>query len=715
MAQPAAPAPAATVLGVVHDRLGAPIAGATVTTDPGGVTTVTDAAGQFAIAVAPGEMLIVSAPSYETALVGVEGEGDVDVELVPVAVVGEVVEIVDTKPTEVAGAVNLTTDELATLPGTGGDLLASLDSLPGVVAPSGFGGGQGVIIRGSAPEDSRILLDGFDIPQLYHLFNRSIIPTRAVAGLEYLPGGFDVRYGRASSGIVSVTSRGAGDEVEASGEVSIIEAGVLGAAPIGDDGKVLVSFRRSYVDTYLPSVLPSTIGLVVAPRYYDGLIRADWDVTERLRGALTVVGSDDLTELVATDDQTAEENTFRADTKFIRAIAAGYWRGDRGVTVDVGASVLAQGVSFAFGDQYLNVEQLSLGTRAEVSKRVANLAGLTNVVLRGGAELDPRRVLLDLRLNRGRDEGEPDTGMDGPLQVFDDTVWITDVGAWSAIEASLAPAIRLSAGLRLDAFTRNGAYPLQPRAELTYRADDRTKLRLAAGRYTRPAEFQGELLTPALEPESATQLTVGAERKLGQAGNLQVTLYDTERTKLITRDEMGTNRNQGRGRSYGMDLLASYRRGRWFGWFSYSLARSTRRDTATAPARLFDYDQTHDLVAAVTYKSKNKRWQVGGRWSYASGQPTTPVLGAVYDSDGDRFLPLNGSVNSERLPAHHQLDLRVDHFWRFPTWTLSAFLDINNAYLNAKVEQYQYNFDYTQREEIKNLPIFPSIGLRGEL
>ena len=48
------------------------------------------------------------------------------------------------------------------------------------------------------------------IPQLYHFLNRSIIPTRAVAGLDYLPGGFDVKYGRASSGIVSVTSRGGG-------------------------------------------------------------------------------------------------------------------------------------------------------------------------------------------------------------------------------------------------------------------------------------------------------------------------------------------------------------------------------------------------------------------------------------------------------------------------------------------------------------------------
>ena len=34
----------------------------------------------------------------------------------------------------------------------------------------------------------------------------------------------------------------------------MIDASVLGAGPIGDDGNVLVSFRRSYIDSYLPSL-----------------------------------------------------------------------------------------------------------------------------------------------------------------------------------------------------------------------------------------------------------------------------------------------------------------------------------------------------------------------------------------------------------------------------------------------------------------------------
>ena len=37
-------------------------------------------------------------------------------------------------------------------------------------------------------------------------------------------------------------------------------------------------------------------------------------------------------------------------------------------------------------------------------------------------------------------------------------------------------------------------------------------------------------------------------------------------------------------------------------------------------------------------------------------------------------------VNSERLPAFHQLDVRIDKTWYFRRWTLGVYLDIQNAY-----------------------------------
>ena len=37
------------------------------------------------------------------------------------------------------------------------------------------------------------------------------------------------------------------------------------------------------------------------------------------------------------------------------------------------------------------------------------------------------------------------------------------------------------------------------------------------------------------------------------------------------------------------------------------------------------------------------------------------------------------------------------------------FVEIQNAYNSANVAGYQYNADYTEREEIKGLPILPTV------
>ena len=73
------------------------------------------------------------------------------------------------------------------------------------------------------------------------------------------------------------------------------------------------------------------------------------------------------------------------------------------------------------------------------------------------------------------------------------------------------------------------------------------------------------------------------------------------------------------------------------------------------------------------------------------------------------------SINSERVPGHHQLDIRIDRTWQVGPIALSAFLDVQNVYMNSTVIQYQYSFDYSERTAFESIPILPSIGLRGVL
>lgn len=721
-APPPAPALTHPVHGLVIDgKTKAPVPGAVITA-PSGASGISEADGTFVMAVTDADTLLVDAEGFDQAVVtsALEGTGDnpLTIKLQAIRLVGgEVVEVKARPPAPVSGGVTLSRNELATIPGTGGDLLASLTVLPGVSIPQGRGGGQGVVIRGSAPQDSRFLLDGYDIPQLYHLFQRSIIPTQAVANLQFQPGAFDVKYGRASSGIIAITSRGGNEKLEAVGEVSIIDAYAVVSGSINKKLRVLGSFRRSYVDTWLPSVLPKEVGLVAAPRFFDGLLRLDYDATPRWHTAMTLIGSDDLTKLITNDEQTDEEFAFSADTNFIRGIVAGYWRGPKQVTVDLSASVLTQQVSFSAGDQFLNNTLFAISGRGEITKRFDTWAGLRNVAFRAGGEFDPKRASLELELIQSDSRGQQGfMEDDAPRNKFKGSFWLPDVGGWATMEAGLSPTISFTSGLRLDGFIRNNTYAVQPRGDLNWKPNDRFKMRFAAGRYTRPPEYRDELLNAKLGAESAVQLALGGEQKIGRGGSVQLTLYDTERTGLVFRDTTtGVYGNQGRGRTFGTEVLATYQNQQWFVWLAYSLARSTRRATATGPDFLFEFDQTHDLVAASTYKTRNGKWQFGGRFNYSTGRPTTPILSSVFDSDSNRYIPINGELNSERLRAAHQLDIRVDHIWKFKTWSMSAFLDINNAYLNPAVIQYQFNYDFSQRVAIENIPILPSIGIKGEI
>jgi hypothetical protein len=162
---------------------------------------------------------------------------------------------------------------------------------------------------------------------------------------------------------------------------------------------------------------------------------------------------------------------------------------------------------------------------------------------------------------------------------------------------------------------------------------------------------------------------------------VQGSLYHTKRTHLVTRDLMGELDNAGRGATYGAELLASVARGPWFGWLAYAYAHSTRLDAPGGAQRLFDYDQPHNLNAALSYR--RGRWQVGGRFRLASGMPTTPVIDATYDSDANLYYPVYGAVNSERAPMHHQLDLRIDRKSHWGPIAITQFLDVQNVYLSA--------------------------------
>src|SRR5204863_8674955 len=95
------------------------------------------------------------------------------------------------------------TEEARRVPGTQGDTLKVVQNLPGV-GRSSFGSGQ-LIVWGSSPQETRVVVDGVEIPALYHVGGlRSTVNADLVKSIDLSPGAYGAEYGRGLGGLVRV-------------------------------------------------------------------------------------------------------------------------------------------------------------------------------------------------------------------------------------------------------------------------------------------------------------------------------------------------------------------------------------------------------------------------------------------------------------------------------------------------------------------------------
>src|SRR5690606_19654842 len=94
-------------------------------------------------------------------------------------------------------------EELSTVPGTFGEPLRAVASLPGVArSPYGLGF---FLVRGSDFQNTGFLVDGFQVPILYHVgAGPAILHTRLVDQMHFYAGNYPARYGRFGGGLIAV-------------------------------------------------------------------------------------------------------------------------------------------------------------------------------------------------------------------------------------------------------------------------------------------------------------------------------------------------------------------------------------------------------------------------------------------------------------------------------------------------------------------------------
>jgi hypothetical protein len=614
--------------------------------------------------------------------------------------------------------------EVALLAGTQGDTIKAVLNLPGV-ARTTFGSGD-LILRGSAPGDSRVFVEGQEIPLLYHFGGlRSTINPRFLEAVEFVPGNFAPDYGRATGGIIEVRLRDPSpDLVKGEVGINLYDANVAIEGPLGGGWSGGAAFRRSWIDTILPLVLPKdgNFSFDSAPRYYDYQFLATRKLGDQSLRLLYYGSMDKLVVILKrpTDDPKIT-GTISARTMFHAVQASLSGQVLPGLSHQTSLQLSLNQFRTQFGPEFffdLDVRQVSL--------RSAWTLDLTRgLQARAGVDANLAGVQIDLNTPQRPKEGEVATPVSTSTTLsLRKSTGQQEPGAFAELRWEPAAGVMVLPGVRSDWYSTISRWSFDPRLGARWEVVPGTTLKAGVGLFHQPPqpdESAPDVGNPHLKPVAALHTSAGVEQKLGDVFEGELTGFHKKLSDLVVRDPLASYDpslppyvNDGTGRVYGLEATLKVRAGeRFFGWVAYTFQRSFRQDGFGKPERRFDYDQPHLLTLVGTWKFA-RAWSAGGRLRYVSGNPSTPVTGSVLDASSGTYVPLYGPTNSARLPAFSQLDLRIDRTWTYQTWKLGLYLDVQNVTNRGNVEGYSYRYDYRQKSAATGLPILPILGLNAE-
>jgi TonB family protein len=627
-----------------------------------------------------------------------------------------------------AGAVSritLTGAELSTVPGTFGEPLRVVATLPGV-ARSPFGLGF-FLVRGANFQNTGFFVDGFAVPILYHFgAGPAVLSSRLVNRLRFYPGGYPSSLGRYSAGVVALeTGSPAGiDRFHVELEVDLLRASILAVVPFDNGrGSVSIAFRRSYYELLVPLFIQ---GLQVA--YTDYQVRGEYRFDEHLSMSLFAFGSDDTLDQSGAlmGGATSDGTNTRINYNFQRLIGRIDWRLGPDSFIRIAGAIGRNGTSFGSRtagqqQQSVDIESYELGLRVDASTPITPWLR-TNFGLDAGANVFGINITAPTPTGLGEYTRPV---FDPQLIQINARVARSTPAVYGEAILNFAP-VEISIGTRLE-LQRWGTrtdLTVDPRVVARWEIIPEVRVKAASGLFTQPPQvFQtiSQGGSPGLGPQRAWQNSVGLELDLPEDIDVEVNgfyshMFDIARfSQSIVTGPDGTPQREffradQEGRAYGLELLVRrpVEQG-FYGWLSYTLSRSERLNPG-GNWQPFGFDQTHVLNLAASYAFDG--WRFGASFQLATGRPTNTPINPVYDADGNGYDAAFVDTGA-RLPIYHQLNVRIDRDFDVDWMRGTVYLDVLNVYYGQNSEGTIYQYDYARSTPVPGLPILGTLGIRA--
>ncbi len=640
------------------------------------------------------------------------------------------------------------------------DIIKSITMLPGVTTNGE--GSSGFNVRGGAADQNLVLLDEATIYNTSHLFGFfSVFNADAIKDVNLYKGGIPAKFGGRVASVLDVRQKdGNNKDFHLTGGIGLISSRFLVEGPLKKDkASFLLAGRTSYVNIFLKAAKePNRVS------FYDLNTKISYEIDNENKLFLSGYFGQDTFELDDFFSNSYGNNTFNLrwnhlfNDRLFSNLSLIYSKYDYSLTFNTLkfewiSNIVDLNVKYDF--KYSLNENYKLNFGMNFNKYNFNPGEIN-------------KTSEDSRIN----EDELDKK------------YAYEPAIYAEVEHKVSDKLNLRYGLRYSSFYRVGAQKfsiyqndlavvynpeidiyqrgtvigekaygnnetiasfdgLEPRFSVAYQLSDNASVKASyqlVNQYLHLISNTNsptplDVWTPSgkfIKPQKSNQYAIGYFKNLNDDKyTLEVESYFKtvanridyiDGSNLIANNNLETEILHGKSRAYGLELLFRKNKGKFTGWFSYTLSKSEQKvegrtaiETGINNGNWYNtaYDRTHDLSLTGSYKLNNK-WRFGANFVYQTGRPTNYPSGQ-YVFEGN-LVPVFVERNAERLPAYHRFDISAtltpqknkNRKWK-SEWVFGVYNLYNRK--NAASITFQRNEETLQNEATKTsiFPVMPSI------
>ncbi len=738
------------IVGQITERTsGQPLSGAKIAVKDRAETT-SDAEGNFTLEIESGVFdLEISANGFAPIIknaVGVTGNRNTLLNVQLDISITESVEVrseifVENSEQAVSN-VTLDREEIRQTPGSGGDPLRVINSLPGVNSASGEF--ADLIVRGGTADENLTFIDNIPVWDFTYFTDKydgdrggraSILAPDVFERAEFSAGGFGVRYGDKLSSALDISLREANRQ-KIQG-VLFADSGTAGGSvdvPLGTNASWFFSGRRSYIDVALDVAGIAEQGIIGYPRTLDFTNKFIYHITPRNKLSVSVLN-------LSEDFQQTDEQSFNIDRRTDRfRLKRTSRRLIAGATLSsvLGTKTLARttvwvtgahndGSFFLPGTGFLqrarDLRDSEFGIKEDATTAVSKALELA---YGGGIYFNQSNYFTFENSGRFYSPFEEEFNAEPRFNRLD---LETQASAFGYFQANwrITHKFSLIPGIRLDRYGLTRETLASPRIAAKFQVTPKIALTFATGVYRQPPSLFILSLTPNnrnLKSQTATHLIGGIDLLLREDVRVRVEAFRKGYSNLIVQPLLPTQNvsrngdyfNTGSGTAKGFEIsVQKALTGFLAGQASYRVIRSSRQFVESGSKFSSDFERPHQLTLIGI--SRFFGFSVAAKLRVASGLPytrRTPIELSPNSFVYIQRIEQASDINALRLSKFASLDLRAEKRFSFRKWSFAPYIDYFNITNHNSVVQPNYEFFQSSPQflsENKRLPIF---GMRIE-